>query len=722
MLSVQIRRLCDVRSRWARATVAGPLAAILFALCYPAIVRASNLTVLWTFAGAPNDGSNPNAPILIAKNGTIYGTTSSGGTYNAGTVYELVPPGTGQTQWTEAILWSFGNGSDASHPSAGVIVDANGDLFATTKAGGLYGGGTVYELTPPPAGRTQWAEAVLWSFGNGNDGSGPVSSLLADKNGNLYGTTPSGGAFGSPPSALNYGTAYELTPPSAGQTQWTESILWNFGQAGDPYLGPGDGINPQGNLLADSTGNLYGTTPCGGVGTMLGRETFSCGGGIAFELTPTVGGGSSTETILHDFQPSIGFDGCDFSGSSTDGCNPLGGLLADASGNLFGTTQYGPFSHLSGTVFELSPPAAGQTEWTESVPWVFDTAGGGNLPASGVISDAAGNLYGTTLLGGSITGVNDGVMYELAPPASGETTWSESVLWDFSGTFVAGLGNLALDSSGNLYGTSGGAVYEIQLSPTPTPSATATPTPSATPTPTATSTPTPSATPTVTATPSPTVTPTPLPPTTLIASPKKLSFGKVDASATSAGKQLTLENEGTDFAMVGALIPPASFTLSKDNCSLATLPAEGKCTIEIAFAPNTPVGKVTESFAIPYNGISPSETLNGDGEAVTLKAPKSRSLAAAADGTIGKAKTITIKNDSGASVQLGAASLGSYFTITADTCANAALPSKSDCVVTVAFAPIGGITGQQTGTLEYPFTYGLNSGSLSIGLKAKVKS
>src|ERR1039458_6939697 len=186
---------------------------------------------------------------------------SSDLTYNGGTVFELTPQAGGG--WTETVIHSFGSGTDGAGPWAGLIFDAAGNLYSTTKGGGTYNGGTVFELTPQAGGG--WTEQVLHSFQGGADGAQPYAGLIFDAAGNLYGTTYFGGAYGY------YGTVFDLTPAAGGT--WTEKVLYNF--SGFP-----DGINPVGGLIFDGTGNLYGTTYLGG----------TYGKGTLFELTPAGGG------------------------------------------------------------------------------------------------------------------------------------------------------------------------------------------------------------------------------------------------------------------------------------------------------------------------------------------------------------------------------------------------------------------------------------------------
>jgi hypothetical protein len=220
-------------------------------------------------------------------------------------------------------------------------------------------------------------------------------------------------------------------------------------------------------------------------------------------------------------------------------------------------------------------------------------------------------------------------------------------------------------------------------------------------------------------TPSPT--PTPTTPTTLTGSPATLNFKNVDATSSSKTKELTLNNEGAATAQIGQIVPPASFALSDDLCSNTTLAVEKKCTVDLAFVPTVP-GAVSEALMIPYNGTSPSETLSGNGLAVTLSAPKSVTLPSTAAGTTGKAKKVTIKNTSDATVTVGAATLSGNFIFAPDACTGATLtPNTGKCVATLEFMPVAGSSGPLTGTLSYPFSYGTNSGNVSVPLKGKVK-
>ncbi len=323
----------------------------------------------------------------------------------------------------ERVLLNF-NGQDGRLPQAGLIFDAAGNLYGTTEGGGTgsncgaFGCGTVFELTPAAGGG--WTETVLYSFGGSPDGADPLAGLIFDAAGNLYGTTGAGGTY-------DYGTVFELTPAAGGG--WTETVLHNFN------YNVTDGYYPYAGLIFDAAGNLYGTTSQGG--------TYGYGWGTVFELTPAAGGGW-TEKVLHSFP--------DYNG--TDGTSPYAGLIFDAAGNLYGTTSQGGTYIFRGTVFELTPAAGGG--WTETVLHSFGNGADADSPQAGLIFDAAGNLYGTTVEGG--TGSNCifgcGTVFELTPAAGGG--WTEKVLYSFNANGTDGYypyAGLIFDAAGNLYGT-----------------------------------------------------------------------------------------------------------------------------------------------------------------------------------------------------------------------------------------------------------------------------
>jgi len=248
---------------------------------------------------------------------------------------------------------------------------------------------------------------VLHNFGQGTDGLSPSASLILDSAGNLYGATYSGGTY-------NSGIVFELTPGAAGT--WDETVIHHFGSGID-------GRNPQASLIFDAAGNLYGTTNAGG----------PLHYGTVFQLTPVAGGGW-TETVIHNF-------------NSRDGQAPQSSLILDLAGNLYGTSFVGGAYGL-GVAFELMPKGGGV--WTEKVLHSFGHGQDGSYCEAGLILDRAGNLYGTTVNGGTY---NEGTVFELTSTGG---VWSETILHNFSSNSTDGYqpyAGLIFDAVGNLYGT-----------------------------------------------------------------------------------------------------------------------------------------------------------------------------------------------------------------------------------------------------------------------------
>ena len=266
----------------------------------------------------------------------------------------------------------------------------------------------------------------LHTFTNQADGGTSGAGVIVSASGVLYGTASSGGTNG-------LGTVFSLTPPVTGKI-WAQATLWAF-------TGGADGAMPEGALIADSTGALYGTTTGGGTGVA----------GTVFKLTPPGSGQTAwTETTLYSFM------------HGTDGGAPTVGLIADASGALYGTT--GSYGAGFGTVFKLTPPAKGQTAWTETTLLSFDGGANGGVPLGSLLIDSAGNLYGTASHGG--TNAVDGIVFELSPSGG---SYTETVLWNFTGADGAHPASaLIADTAGDLYGTTafggayaGGTVFEL---------------------------------------------------------------------------------------------------------------------------------------------------------------------------------------------------------------------------------------------------------------------
>jgi uncharacterized repeat protein (TIGR03803 family) len=382
--------------------VAGAALALVVPLV-PSIIatktaEAQSYSVVYSFAGVPDDGSDPTSGLVLDAQGNLYGTTYAGGTAGVGTVFKIDATG------KETVLHNFAGlgGGDGANPYAGLVLDAQGNLYGTTANGGdpacrKGGCGTVFKVD------TSGNETVLYSFRlPGLDGAFPRADLLLDAQGNLYGTTFRGGAHGT-------GTVFTV------DTTGNEAALFSFNE----FSGVGD--SPHAGLVWDAQGSLYGTTELGGCRCPSGY-------GTVFTVDTT-----GNETVLYRF------------GGSPDGSNPLAGLVLDAQGNLYGTTWRGG-SDGDGTVFKLD--ASGN----ETVLYSF-TGKSGFAPYGDLVLDALGNLYGTTTRGGAHS---SGTVFKV--DASG----NETVLHGFTGKNGDGAvpyAGLVMDGQGNLYGTTsrGGA-------------------------------------------------------------------------------------------------------------------------------------------------------------------------------------------------------------------------------------------------------------------------
>jgi uncharacterized repeat protein (TIGR03803 family) len=308
-----------------------------------------------TIAPLPHN-CGPVARVVFGPDGHLYGTSTNGGTYNAGSVFKLTPQvgpcKDAACYWTVNDLHDFGSGTDGQSPGYGDLNwDEQGNIYGTTYYGGTSNLGTVYELTPSGNGYT---ESVLYSF-SGTDGTWPFAGLVFDKNGNLFGTSEYGGAD-------DWGTVFKLTYVVG--VGWTEQVLYDFQDASD-------GRWPFGGMIFDTSGNLYGATRDGGSG----------GGGTVFELSPS--GNTWTFKLLYSF-----------SGSAS--CGPAATLTMDGAGNLYGTTNCDGI-HRAGSVFKLSNTENG---WVYTSLHDFTYHTDGNSPVGNVAIDADGTLYGPASGGG----------------------------------------------------------------------------------------------------------------------------------------------------------------------------------------------------------------------------------------------------------------------------------------------------------------------------------
>ena len=313
--------------------------------------------------------------------------------------------------------------------SSFLIADKTGNLYGTTTYGGntacdIYGCGTVFQLQPPVKPGDPWTKNTIYTFAGNPDGLWPSAGhMVFDKAGNLYGTTQYGGN-----APFGYGTVFQLAPPAEPGGSWTETILYNF-------TGGDDGGVPANGLVQDAAGNLYGTTNDGGQYGMQGVGTI-------FQLAPAGEGGAWTETTLHSFQVI------------RDGDEP-NGLILDAKGNLYGSRSADNIScnpvraKHCGTVFELERKPTG---WHMEVLHQFE--GGDGSSPNGIIFGADGNLYGTTSgFGGDTT--TGGTVFELSPPAGDKGPGPRlcSIFFPDTPTEAHRHRSQFLTPKGNLYGT-----------------------------------------------------------------------------------------------------------------------------------------------------------------------------------------------------------------------------------------------------------------------------
>jgi uncharacterized repeat protein (TIGR03803 family) len=355
-------------------------------------VATGKLSAIYKFCSRANcaDGAYPMAG-LVYKNGAYYGTTLSGGTgddgVGAGTVFKLAPPAKGKTTWKETVLYnlcSLANCADGNRPLSTLVFDKSGNLYGTTVGGSPEGGyGTVFKLNP-----TSGVLATLYTFSGGADGANPTAGVVFGKGGMLFGTTEYGGiSTGTCGSSYSNGTVFELDPTTGKLTTIlafpteSEGPCWPLGR------------NPIASLAVDSSGTLYGTTPGGGANAW----------GVAYEL---VSGkkGAWTATVLYNFT------------AGNDGYNPAGPLVFDTAGLLYGTTESGGSGEYSaGTVFQLDPA-------TQSLSTLYSFDGippqgcppncdvfypNGESPVGALSVDSqTGAIYGTTTSGGSTTADN----------------------------------------------------------------------------------------------------------------------------------------------------------------------------------------------------------------------------------------------------------------------------------------------------------------------------
>jgi uncharacterized repeat protein (TIGR03803 family) len=378
----------------------GPFVVLLAALCISLPSSAQTLTVLHTFQSRP-DGLTPVAAVIMDENDTLYGTTARGGMASQGTVYKL------ESNGDESVLHSFVRRPDGLGPEAGLVFDSAHNLYGTTEIGGSLGKGTIFKVEP------DGTETILHDFSmNPALGANPVAGLIFDNSSNLYGTAQNGG------DQAQDGTVFKLTPPG------DLIVLHAFNGR------TGDGRNPMAKLFLDTAGNFYGTTYQGGTHNR----------GTVFEID--AGG---TYRVVYRFA------------GGADGKWPSAGVIIDiTSGNLYGTTSQGG-AHNGGTVFKIDPSG------NETVVHSFGARGDGQFPQADLVTDGAGNIYGTTVMGGAS---QQGTVFKI------DTAGNYSVLHSFrmSEGVMPGAA-VIIGNDGNLYGTTSaggpgngsGTVFKLSL-------------------------------------------------------------------------------------------------------------------------------------------------------------------------------------------------------------------------------------------------------------------
>jgi uncharacterized repeat protein (TIGR03803 family) len=406
--------------------------------------------VPYSFKGG-SDGEAPVGRMAGDKSGNLYGATQFGGADNCspmadcGTVYQLRPPAKNGDPWTEKVLHVFQGKAvnDGDFPGGGLVIDSLGNLYGTTYYGGMGdcvllgikgGCGVVFEFSPPENKGGIWKETIIYSFKGGDDGYVPFGDLTFDRAGNLYGVTLFGGGKGAglcDPFYQGCGTVFKLSPPTRKGGKWTEAVLHSFAAGTDGY-------NPNGGLLLDSEGVIYGTTALGG-NQLCNFQQYEVGCGIMFKLVPPAKMSEPwTEQTLLRFT-----DG-------KNGAGPNGNLIFDTQGRLYGTAGGGD-AQGCGVVFRMTP-AGGL--WSEAVLYEFTCGNDGQGPAP-LIIDKLGDLYGTSI-GGPL---HEGVAYRLRRPAgTEESTWNFNLLYTFQGAPECGhpVSAPLTFNSGGLYGTAYG--------------------------------------------------------------------------------------------------------------------------------------------------------------------------------------------------------------------------------------------------------------------------
>jgi uncharacterized repeat protein (TIGR03803 family) len=401
------------------------LMAILPLTLAAASAAAQGVTVIADFGQTPQGAIVQSTPLVFDKEGNLYGVVSANSNHSHGAVFELTKKPNGL--WARKTLHIFTGRADGDGPLGPLVFDAAGNLYGTTEGGGRYGWGTVFELSPSSDG--SWTVNVLYNIPGYPDLETTSGGLILDSAGNLYGVISN--------SVEGHGAVFQLTPQEDGS--WKHSILHSFAESSQ------DGY-PDYGLTMDRAGNLYGTTLNNKLGAVESRFA-----GVVFELSPG-SNGAWNYTVLHRF---LGWDSQGKNLGHGDGVAAESGVIVDANGNLYGTTYYGG-AYNDGAVFEI--PTGQGPDGPDEILYSFHSVGhGGWSPLGGLVFDSSGNLYGTTLQGGVY---RSGKIFEMHP--NGDGTWKMTALHDFGGQTYNGFTGIDGDSpaasmvfgaDGNLYGT-----------------------------------------------------------------------------------------------------------------------------------------------------------------------------------------------------------------------------------------------------------------------------
>ena len=372
-----------------------PLIASVALLSATATARAQTLTTLYDFGAGPFDGEDPQSGVVFDDQDNLWGMTTLGGNLGgAGTIFRLEPPDD-DGPWTEVIIHRLrGAPDDGDTPESRPFIDADGLLYGTSYFGGAIGMGSALQAIPPRKPGDSWIVRVIHDFGtSAGDGMNPNASLVLVE-AVFYGVTQNGGDSGR-------GTVFSLEPLDNPRGEWIEAVVYSF-------EGLPDAAFPSGALTADAAGNLYGNALQGGANNL----------GAVFQLSPQPGG-RWMETVVH------AFDG-------DDGTLPIGRLVIDGYGALYGTTSGGGAGQ-AGTVFRLTPPATPGDPWTHEVLYSFSGGRDGGSPQAGVSMDRRGRLFGTAANGGNGRPDPGGVVFALHPPSAPDGEWMHRVLHAFGG-------------------------------------------------------------------------------------------------------------------------------------------------------------------------------------------------------------------------------------------------------------------------------------------------